>query len=172
MITDHTNLDIFLRGLILATIAIGLVIIFVRVVGLRAFSKMTNFDFVITIAIGSLIASATNSTEWSAFVQSMTAVASLFFLQVVIARLRKTSPLFKTVIENQPVILMRNGEIFHEALSSSRVCKDDLVAKLREANILDYSEVKAVILETTGDISVLHGAKDCSEKILEGSRNG
>ena len=67
---------------------------------------------------------------------------------------------------------MRNGEIFHEALSSSRVCKDDLVAKLREANILDYSEVKAVILETTGDISVLHGAKDCSEKILEGSRNG
>ena len=172
MITDHPNLDIFLRAIILAAIAVFLVVVFVRAVGLRSFSKMTNFDFVITIAIGSLIASAANSTQWSSYVQSMTAVAALFTLQVIIARLRKSSPLFKTIIENQPTILMRNGEIYYEALDKTRVCKDDLIAKLREANVFDYTEVEAVILETTGDISVLHGAKDCSEKILEGSRNG
>ncbi|MDO6471263.1 YetF domain-containing protein [Maribacter sp. 1_MG-2023] len=33
------------------------------------------------------------------------------------------------------------------------------MAKLREANVLQLSQVKAVIFETTGDISVLHSDK-------------
>jgi uncharacterized membrane protein YcaP (DUF421 family) len=32
-----------------------------------------------------------------------------------------------------------------------------LIAKLWEANVLQLSEVHAAVLETTGDISVLHG---------------
>ena len=44
-----------------------------------------------------------------------------------------------------------------DALAASRVTRADVHAKLREANALDLSRVRAVVLETTGDISVLHG---------------
>jgi hypothetical protein len=43
-------------------------------------------------------------------------------------------------------------------LQAPRVAEDDLIAKLREANALNSTKIKAVVLETRRDISVLHGA--------------
>ncbi|MGB3766270.1 MAG: YetF domain-containing protein [Phormidesmis sp.] len=96
-------------------------------------------------------------------------MAALFVVQYATARMRKTSDTFETLMQNKPVVLMRDGKILHKALAETRVAEGDLVAKLREANVLDFSEVRAVILETTGDISVLHGNK-CSESLLQGTR--
>ena len=52
---------------------------------------------------------------------------------------------------------MRDGVFLEASMASSRVSRDDVLAKLRAANVLSLSEVRAVVLETTGDISVLHG---------------
>ena len=67
-------------------------------------------------------------------------------------------------MQNAPVFLMRDGEFLEDALRATRVAKSDLVAKLREANVLDLKQVRAVVLETTGDVSVLHG--DVLDEIL------
>lgn len=167
-IADPT-LDILLRGLILTVLAMFWVVVLVRVNGLRSFSKMTNFDFVMTVAVGSLLAGASQSTSWSAFAQSLAAMAALFVVQYVTARLRKGSDRLEALMQNNPVVLMRDGKILDEALNETRVGRSDLIAKLREANVLDFSEVRAVILETTGDISVLHGDR-CAEELLQGTR--
>lgn len=107
-------------------------------------------------------------SSWGAFVQSLAALTSLFIVQYLAARLRRASDTFEQLMQNQPVVLMRDGKTLDEALAKTRVAKSDLIAKLREANVLDFSEVRAVILETTGDISVLHGDK-CSEELLHGT---
>lgn len=169
MFTSEPILDIFLRGLLLTTLAMFWVVVLVRINGLRSFSKMTNFDFVMTVAIGSLLAGASQSTSWSAFAQTVLAMAALFVVQYATARMRKASDTFEKLMQNKPIVLMRDGKILPEALAETRVAEDDLIAKLREANVLDFSEVRAVILETTGDISVLHGNK-CSESLLQGTK--
>ena len=169
MFTANPTLDILLRGLLLTALAMCWVVILVRVNGLRSFSKMTNFDFVMTVAIGSLLAGASQSTSWSSFAQTILAMAALFLVQYVTARMRKTFDQFETLMQNKPVVLMRDGKMLPEALAATRVARGDLIAKLREANVLDLSKVRAVILETTGDISVLHG-NECSESLLEGTR--
>ncbi len=64
-------------------------------------------------------------------------------------------------------MLMENGEILEDALAECRVAKDDLFAKLREANVLRMADVRAAILETTGDVSVLHGDR-ISDDVLRG----
>ena len=161
--------DVFLRGLVLTALAMVWVVVLVRINGLRSFSKMTNFDFVMTVAVGSLLAGASQSTSWSAFAQTLTGMAGLFLVQYFAARLRSASDVFEALMQNQPVVLMRDGEIIDQALAATRVAKDDLIAKLREANVLDFSQVRAVILETTGDISVLHGST-CAEDLLQGTR--
>ena len=162
-------LDVLLRGLVLTSLAMLWVVMLVRVNGLRSFSKMTNIDFVMTVAVGSLLAGTSQSTNWSTFAQAFSAMAALFLVQYIAARLRKASSSFDTLVQNSPVVLMRDGVIIDAALASTRVAKDDLIAKLREANVLDLSQVRAVILETTGDVSVLHGDV-CSEELLQGTK--
>lgn len=169
MFTAEPTLDVFLRGLALTSLAMVWVVILVRVNGLRSFSKMTNFDFVMTVAVGSLLAGASQSTDWRAFAQTLSAMATLFLVQYLSARLRKASSTFEKLVQNNPVVLMRDGVIIHEALAITRVAKDDLIAKLREANVLELSQVRAAILETTGDVSVLHGDA-CAEELLKGTR--
>lgn len=169
MFIENPTVDPLLRGLILTVLAMVWVVILVRVNGLRSFSKMTNFDFVMTVAVGSLLAGASQSTGWTTFAQTLAAMAALFLVQHLTARLRKASSTFESLIQNRPVVLMRDGRIIEEALVETRVARDDLIAKLREANVLDLSEVRAVILETTGDVSVLHG-ESCADDLLQGTK--
>lgn len=170
MFTTSPLLDVLLRGLILTTLAMCWVVLLVRVNGLRSFSKMTNFDFVMTVAVGSLLAGASQSTSWLPFLQTLAAMAALFLVQYVTARLRRASNRFETLIQNEPVVLMRNGEILDHALVETRVARSDLIAKLREANVLNFSQVRAAVLETTGDISILHG-ETLSEEMLQETRS-
>ncbi len=170
MLIDDPVLDIFLRGMVLTILGMFWVVILVRINGLRSFSKMTNFDFVMTIAVGSLLSGAIQSTKWETFAQALTAMVGLFIVQYLTARMRKAFNKFERIVQSKPVILMRDGIILEKALTETRVEKSDLFAKLREANVLKLSDVRAVILETTGDISVLHG-DDYSEELLYGTRS-
>ena len=169
MFSNSPMLDIVLRALTLTTLGTIWVVILVRVNGLRSFSKMTNFDFVVTVAIGSLLASGSQATDWSSFAQAIAAMASLFLIQFSAARLRKASSLFESMLQNEPIVLMHDGQIIEAAMAKTRVARSDLIAKLREANVLDFSKVRAVVLETTGDISVLHG-DSCADSLLEGTK--
>ena len=149
--------DALMRGGVLSLLGLLWIIILVNIAGLRSFSKMTSFDFVTTVAFGSLLATAATVSEWPGFAQALCAIAALFLMQYLVARFRKQSASFENFIGNDPIMLMRDGEIFDDALKHTRVSRSDLVAKLREANVMHFSEVRAVVLESTGDISVLHG---------------
>lgn len=157
MFFDNTTLDIATRVVVLSAISMIWVIAVIRMIGLRTLSKMTNFDFVVTIASGSLLAGAVQATAWTGFAQALLAMAALFVIQFLLAKLRRTSDRFEDAIQNGPIFLMYDGEFIEEALEVSRVAKSDLLAKLREANALEMGKVRAVVLETTGDVSVLHG---------------
>ena len=159
--------DAVARGALLSLIAFAWIILLVRIVGLRSFSKMTSFDFVMTVAMGSLLATSATANQWATFAQAMVAVAGLFFFQYALARVRKHSDIVETLVGNTPVLLMRDGEIIDSAMKATRVSRADLISKLREANVLDMSDVRAVVLEATGDISVLHG-DEMADELLDG----
>ena len=166
MFFENTLLDLVARGFILAAIGIFWVVALIRLNGLRSLSKMTNFDFVMTIALGSLLATAAGADSWQVFGQSLAAQAALFFVQWGTAKLRRSSDTIETVMQNAPVFLMRDGQFCEDALDTTRVAKSDVIAKLREANALDLDKVHAVVLETTGDVSVLHGDR-LDERLIE-----
>ena len=157
MFFDDPTADLVARGVLLSATALVWVVALTRIMGLRSFSKMTSFDFVMTIAMGSLLAGAAQSTDWDGYVQATLAMAGLFATQWGIARLRRWSERVEDLVQNTPVILMRDGRFDETALARTRTAKRDLIAKLREANVHDPAKVRAVVLETTGDISVLHG---------------
>lgn len=170
MFVQDTLLDAILRGLILSSIALILVVVLIRINGLRSLSKMTNFDFVMTIALGSLVASGSQVTEWNAYLQIAAALVGLFALQFTAGLVRRSSDSAEAIMQNEPILLMRNGKFIDEAMARTRVTRADVIAKLREANALDYGKVRAVVLETTGDVSVLHG-DTLDEHLIEDVRD-
>lgn len=141
------------------------VITYTRIAGLRSFSKMSSFDFAMTVAVGSLI--ATVAVMQVSLMEGMTALAALYLLQVVIALMRRFT-LFKRVIDNTPMLLMADGTMLESNMRKARVTEDDIRSKLRESNILDPASVRAVILETTGDISILSGDGRLDPSLLSG----
>lgn len=140
----------------------------VRVTGLRTFSKMASIDFAVTIASGAVLATTITASSTSV-IQGAVALTMLFGIQVVLALVRRRRAL-SSVIENQPLLLMAGEQFQHDNLRRARVSTDDIKAKLREANVLRYADVQAVVLETTGDISVLHGDEVLELDLLDGAR--
>lgn len=158
-----------LRGLALTTLAVMWTILLVRIVGLRSFSKMTAFDFVATVASGSLIAQAGTRARLDEYVQVLAAIGGVFFIQWVLAKARQKSDLVAEVLTNEPVLLMDRGEFLPRAMLKTRVSRSDLLEKLRSAGVSDLADVRAVVLETTGDVSVIRGGR-VADELMEGVR--
>ncbi|MFS4416108.1 DUF421 domain-containing protein [Maribacter sp. 2307ULW6-5] len=130
------------------------VIAMTRIAGKRSFSKMSSFDFAMTVAVGSIIATTVLSQSASLW-DGMAAVVSVYILQLSAALARRNDTV-KKAMDNTPLLLMDGPVILEDNLRKGRVALSDLRARLREANVVELSEIKAVVFETTGDISVLH----------------
>lgn len=139
----------------LTLLAVLWVILLVRVVGLRSLSKMTGFDFVTTIAVGSLIGTAGTADSAPEAVRAMAAILGLFLLQWLLAKWRVRSTIARGILGNEPVLLMEHGRFVDGALEDARVTRADIYAKMREAGVLELGSVRAVVLERTGDISII-----------------
>lgn len=170
MFFENPLIDMIARGTILSTLALIFILLLVRIVGLRTLSKMTAIDFVVTLATGSLLATAAAATDWSSFGQAVVAILMLNAFQFVYAKARRNDG-FRQWAENEPVILLRNGAFIDVAMAKARVTREDVMAKLREAGATDPASVSAVILETTGDLSVLSGQGAIDPAILADIRN-
>ncbi|WP_339849397.1 YetF domain-containing protein [Dokdonia sp. Asnod1-B02] len=161
-----------LGKVLISIIAIFTVMIIItRISGLRTFAKMSSFDFASTIAVGSVLASIILNPDQS-LLKGGIALAGIIAFQTLFALLVRKSDFFKNLATNDPLLLMKDGKILYKNLEKSNVGEGDLIAKLREANVLDYSEVRAVVLESTGDMSVLHddGDNKLNDQLLEGVR--
>lgn len=145
--------------IICSTIGIYLaVIILTRICGKRSFSKMSSFDFAMTVAVGSIIATTILSSTVQ-LIDGIVGLTAVYVLQIGIA-LGRRNKYVKKIVDNSPLLLMDGEKILDYNLRKARVSEGDLRSKLREANVTQLSQIKAVIFETTGDISVLHKEDD------------
>ena len=149
------------------------VLVYTQLAGLRSFAKMSSFDFAMTVAIGSMVAAGTLN-ERPALVQTAVGLAAIYGLQYGLGLMRRKWVRVERLIDNEPLLLMMGNRMLKENMKEARVTEDDLWSKLREANVLQMSQIRAVVLETTGDISVLHGDADgpsLEPKLLTGVRD-
>ncbi|MGY0391980.1 DUF421 domain-containing protein [Bizionia sp. KMM 8389] len=142
-----------------------IVILLTRIIGLRSFAKFTAFDFAFTIAIGSII--STILTSSTSVAHGATAIASLLILTFIFSFLQRRFSFINDLISNKPLLLMKDDYIFETNLKHARIQKSQLIAKLREANVTNFNQVLAVVLESTGDISVLHKAASENDLALQ-----
>ena len=141
--------------IVLSSIGIyAAIILYTRIFGKRSFSKMSSFDFAMTVAVGSITAT-TILAETVSFFEGAVGLLMIYILQLIAAYFRRYN-WFRKRIDNQPTLVMDGQNILRENLKAVRLTEGDLRSKIREANVTKLSEIKAVIFETTGNLVVLH----------------
>ena len=134
-------------------------IIFLRISGKRTLTKLNAFDLVVTVALGSTLATVLLSKDVP-LAEGLLALALLIFFQFIIAWASVRYPWFKRVIKSEPTLLFRRGNFLESALLSQRVTHDEVRAVLRSEGLAETADVDAVILETDGSFSVLQSVPD------------
>ncbi|WP_300975173.1 DUF421 domain-containing protein [Sphingomonas sp. LHG3406-1] len=156
------------RACVLTALAVAWTLLLARIVGLRAFSKATAFDFAATIATGSLIAQAGTRSNWSEYGQAMGGINAIFLVQYLLAWGRTISNRFADAVDNTPVLLLEHGRFLTAAMEETRVTRATLLEKIRMSVAERIEDVRAIVLETTGDIAVMTG--DIDPELLKGVR--
>jgi uncharacterized membrane protein YcaP (DUF421 family) len=134
---------------------------------------MSTFDIAITIAIGSTIAT-TVVADSPALSRGIAGIVALYALQLAVSALRGRFRAAEKVLDNRPILVMGpNGRLLPSNMAVARITEDDLRASLRSANVHDLTQVKAVIMEGTGDIHVLRsdGDRPVDAWLLQGVRD-
>lgn len=148
------SLESIVRTLIVGSLSYFGLIFWLRISGKRTLSKWNSFDFVVTIALGSLFASALLSKSTS-FLQAMVAIALLVGLQFMITYLSVRTSVVQAIIKSEPTLLLFRGEMIGAALRKERVAEGEILAAIRLNGSACIEDVDAVVLETDGSFSVV-----------------
>ena len=145
------------RTALLTVLGYAAMVTALRLSGKRTLAKMSAFDFVVTVALGSCLATiALNKTLPLA--EGVLAFSLLIGLQFVLTWLSVRVRAVRWLLTSQPTLLLYQGELLPAALKASRVTPEEIYSAARQQGIADLRRVDAVILEPTGDISFLEKA--------------
>lgn len=125
-----------------------------RFSGKRTLSQMNAFDFVVTVGLGSTLATILLSKDVS-WVEGTTALVLLTVLQLVVAWASVKWELFRRVVTSRPVVLVLNGVVDLEAVRASRLTESQVMQAVRGGGYGDLSRVGAVVMEPNGNLSVI-----------------
>ncbi|MFC4852689.1 DUF421 domain-containing protein [Actinophytocola glycyrrhizae] len=142
------------RIALVGTIAFVVVVAMLRLSGKRTLAKMNAFDLVVTVALGSTLATILLSQR-VAVIEGVTALAVLVLLQFLVAWLAVRSTTVKKAVKSSPTFLVRRGQLLTAVLRDHRVSAEEVYQAVRANGLGDLESVDAVVLETDGSFSVI-----------------
>lgn len=147
-----------IRILVVGSAGYGALVLVLRASGKRTLSQLNAFDFVVTVSLGSTLATLllSGDTSWSEGVLALALLASLQFLMAWIST---HWPWARKAFTSEPALLLLDGEIRREALTRNRLSESEVRQAVRMQGVGDLAQVRAVVLETNGTISVITSGK-------------
>lgn len=141
-------------------------VVLLRVSGKRTLAKLNAFDWVVTVALGSTVASILLSSDVS-WIEGVTALSLLAALQFVVAWSTTHLPGGRSIVTARPTLLLQDGVLLEHALRQQRVSMGELRQAVRASGSGDLSSVAAAVLETDGSISVISQQQAGNRSALE-----
>lgn len=140
-----------------------------RVSGKRTLSKYNAFDFVVTVAFGSTLATMLLSQQAS-LAQGIMAFLVLLGMQFVITWLSVRSEKVQELVKAEPALLLFRGQFLEDAMRRERVSREELLAAARSEGVASVEDVEAAVLETDGTITVVLSGPEGRPSALHGVR--
>jgi uncharacterized membrane protein YcaP (DUF421 family) len=153
------------RVALIGSLAYATLVLLLRSSGKRTLSKWNAFDLIVTIALGSTLATVLLSKDVS-YAEGALALALLVALQFFVAWIAVRAKWFRRIIKAQPTFLYKEDRFLTEQLQAQRVTESEVRAAVRGAGMASMEDVLAVVLETDGSVSVLRKSSNRSETAL------
>lgn len=143
-----------LRLLLVGVPAYIALVLLLRVSGKRTLSKLNAFDFVVTVAFGSILATALLDRTLP-LLEVVAAFVLLVLLQLMVTWSAVRSRTVDRIVKNEPALLYHDGSFLHDAMRRERVTEGEILAAARSQGHGDVASVRSVVLETDGTLSVI-----------------
>lgn len=158
------------RVLIIGVFAYVALVVIVRLSGKRTLSSMNAFDFIVNVAIGSILASTIVSRDVS-LAEGVLALGILVGLQYIVSWSSVRSARVQKAVKSEPRLLFHDGEFCEDAMRRERIAKSEIRQALRSEGIPSLESVRSIVLETNGNLSVLtKSGSDSTESLIDVAR--
>lgn len=161
-----------LRIVVVGTLAYAALVLLLRISGKRTLAKLNAFDLVVTVSLGSTLATVLLNRS-VALAEGVVAFLLLAGLQWLVAFCSVRSPWFDALVKSEPTLLLHRGRFLDRAMRGQRVTREEVVSALRSSGLARPEDAAAVVLETDGSLSVVPcSATDAGEMaVLQGVRS-
>lgn len=148
------NWESTIRTGVLTVLGYLAMVFLLRISGKRTLSKMNAFDFVVTIALGSCLASISLNKSVT-LIDGALAISLFILMQFIFTYLSVHIKGFRTLVTSRPVIVFYNGQFLDKELKKQRLTNEEVYNECRLKGYANLDQVYLVILESTGEISVI-----------------
>lgn len=155
------------RILVVGAAAYVALVLVLRVTGKRTLAKLNAFDLIVSVALGSILATVLLDTNVT-WAEGFAAFALLTVLQLLITWTTTRAPRSRTVITSNATLLLRDGQPLEHALRDQRVTMSELRQVVRASGSGDLADIGAVVLESDGSLSVIPAEKMGAGTALDG----
>lgn len=142
------------RTLVVGLLAYLALVVALRLSGKRTLSKWNGFDFIVTVALGSSLATTLVSKSVT-LAQGATGFVLLVGLQYLVTWMSVRLHWLQRLTKARPTLLVYRGDLQRGAMRRQRVPESEVLAAARAAGFADLSQIGAMVLETDGNFSVI-----------------
>lgn len=153
------------RTAVITLLAYVVLIFFLRVSGKRTLSKMNAFDFIVTVALGSTLATVMLSKD-VALADGALAFFLLIALQYCITWLSVRNGKINNLVKSTPALLVYKGRMIKQVMRKERIDEDEIFAIIRKSGLSAIEDADAIILETDGSLTVIEELRSLDDKAM------
>lgn len=135
--------------------------IFIRISGKRTLAKLNAFDFVVTVTLGSTLSSMILAKV--TITEGLLALAIIILLQYLLAWTAKEIKSTEKVINSSPTLLFYDGKFLENAMKKEVITREEIYAEIRKYRLERIDDVKAVVMELNGEITVVKKSRNPTE---------
>lgn len=162
------NIDKLGRIVLTAAMIYVLIVLVTKVSGKRSTSQLNNFDWVVTVMIGSLGASTILLREIP-FIEGASSILVLYLLQFIVTKYASISPEFSSFILSEPRIVFYQGQFLPDAMRAERLTRQEMESAMRAEGINSFDDVEAIVFESDAKLNVI--AKPNSSDTNQNEKN-
>jgi len=155
------------RIVLVASVVYVALVLALRIAGARALAKMSAYDLMVTVALGSILATIPLDKNVT-LVDGLTTIATFLVLQHVLSWVLKRSGWSRWAVKCKPVLVLYEGQMLEDRMHAVNVTDEEVRAVVRAAGKASLGECLAVVLENDGNWSVIDSGDHPDHSALDG----
>ena len=148
------NIEKLGRIILTAIMVYALIVLITKVSGKRSTSQLNNFDWIVTVMIGSLGAS-TILLKDIPLIEGISSILVLYVMQFLVTKYASISPQFSSFILSEPRIVFYQGQFLPDAMRAERLTRQELECAMRSEGVNSFDDVEAIVFESDAQLTII-----------------